>query len=74
MKPKKINEKLTLNKKTIARLNGMEMDNLKGGATTVTIVVSACLCDTYEPSNCVYSCPSVYQTCSDPEFTCRHRR
>ncbi len=34
MKPKKFSKKLTLNKKTVAHLNGNEMTKVKGGIPT----------------------------------------
>jgi hypothetical protein len=68
MKTKKIKSKLTLNKKTIAHLNGMDMDNLKGGVrTTGTIVVSVCLCCTDEYTKCLLSCAD---TCNCPTNGC----
>ena len=70
MKTKKIKNRLTLNKKTIARLNGMEMDNLRGGGqTTVTIAVSVCHCETDEHTNCIHSCPSIFETCYCNTYT-----
>jgi len=63
MKTKKLNNKLTLNKKTISHLDGIEMGDLKGGIIRDSIWVSMCLCDTDEKTNCVPSCPSIIETC-----------
>lgn len=67
MKTKKIKNRLTLNKKTIARLN--DMGNLKGGVipvTDLTFIVSVCLCDTDEQTICLASCPHIVNTCNCP--------
>jgi natural product precursor len=43
MKPK-FNQKLSLNKKTIANLRGAEMKNVKGG---ITAFYETCTCESY---------------------------
>jgi len=63
MKTKKLNNKLTLNKKTISHLDGTEMGGLKGGIIRETLWVSICICATDELTNCIPSCPSVVRTC-----------
>jgi hypothetical protein len=45
MKPKKISKKLTLNKSTVAVLNGNEGKKVKGG-TAMTTVQKPCDCNT----------------------------
>lgn len=55
MKPKDFNQKLTLNKRTIADLNNGEMDNLRGGGPFTdddyTCFYITCLCET-SPFKC----------------------
>ena len=46
MKPKKISKKLTLNKSTVAVLNGNEGKKVKGGVGGMTTVQKPCDCDT----------------------------
>ncbi|MCD4665287.1 MAG: class I lanthipeptide [Bacteroidales bacterium] len=50
MKKKKFNEKLVLNKKTVANLNAKELDNLRGGTedpppTIIQICESNVICN-----------------------------
>ena len=70
MKTKKVNRKLTLNKKTIARLNQNELNDFKGGVTetrdltkciSCTVCITHCTCGdtncfTYGISDC--QCPT----------------
>jgi hypothetical protein len=46
MKQKKISKKLTLNKSTVAVLNGNEGKKVKGGVGGMTTVQKPCDCDT----------------------------
>ena len=67
MKPKKIEKKLFLNKKTIAHLNNGQLREVKGGDTTVTLdtcqTYCSCTCET-----CVWTitgcyCPTGHRKC-----------
>jgi hypothetical protein len=55
MKPKALNKRLVLNKKTIADLRKPEMDNVFGGGNTLpgtycpfTVCAPTCICETYK--------------------------
>ncbi len=43
MKVKDFNKKLSLNKKTIAHLEAEDMNQVKGGATRLTCLITLCL-------------------------------
>jgi hypothetical protein len=61
MKPKKLSKKLGLNKKTIADLNGSQMEHLKGGIDTPPVcweTDAQSNCPTMLTCNTVCSCPS----------------
>ena len=72
MKKKNLNQKLQLNKETIANLNNDQMNELKGGLTQVCTQVqtcgwkSECICTTGLP--CTVTCPSV--TCTITGVIC----
>lgn len=62
MKLKKIDSKLNLGKKTIANLDRIDLNRVKGGATMddtttmqCTMHVSCNGCATYIPYNCTYT-------------------
>jgi hypothetical protein len=52
MKSKKFSKKLSLNKKTIARLNNNVMDNVYGGYWTKLFVTECIGCNTIHQTNC----------------------
>lgn len=52
MKTRKLSKKLSLNKKTVADINGGEMGKLKGGCKP-SLVISGC------PVSQEYTCPIV---------------
>jgi len=56
MKPKKLNNKLTLNKKNIANLNNSDMNVVKGGEQTDGPEASYITCFV----TCAYSCAPQY--------------
>jgi hypothetical protein len=56
MKTKKVERKLTLNKKTIARLNQEELNNFKGGVTE-TRDLTKCISCTVCFTNCTCTLP-----------------
>ncbi len=68
MKPKKLNKKLSLNKKTVADLNVSEMGHLKGGCLDTDIRKSGCVTDNTCmietcPTDCGASCGVTICTC-----------
>ncbi len=75
MKPKKFRSKLSLNKKTIADLNGKEMGHLKGGCNK-TGVQSGCVFTNYTclaetcHTNCVITCEGVTCQGTLPDCPC----
>ncbi len=60
MKPKRPNKKLSLNKSTVADLNGREMKIVKGG------------CDYTQPQSCqsIRLCPTEFTCATDCGATC----
>jgi len=64
MKTKGINQRLMLNRQTIANLDKDELDRVKGG-TTIGMCTSW-FCPTYEPT-----CPQFTETCSDRPTECK---
>jgi hypothetical protein len=63
MKPKKIETKLVLKKKTIANLSNGKLSNVKGGCVnTFPSCILTDLCVTERFTNCV--CPTETCTCS----------
>ena len=69
MKPKKMNKRLFLNKKTITNISLDEMRNVKGGTGDhVTYGATSCytLCNTYMPTACQLQ--QIWR-CEDPVLT-----
>ena len=69
MKPKTLSKKLTLNKSTVADLNGNEMIKVKGGCYETSplsfcTVIRTPACPTYLPA----LCPSDLSACCPREF------
>ncbi len=54
MKTKKINQKLTLNKRTVASLDDSDLNSVKGGGPTDTCGTCDSVCATY--SDCSTHC------------------
>lgn len=71
MKTKKMNTKLSLNKTTLANLNSIELNNLKGG-TFVTILSHCGPCSKEYPctiDETIGTCPVQTQDCPTDEFS-----
>jgi hypothetical protein len=60
MKPKKVEKKLFLNKKTVADLNNRQMTHLRGGIATGDTVEVCCYTKT---CHCTDSCNTCYTDC-----------
>lgn len=73
MKPRKLNKKLSLNKKTVVDLSGSKMNNVKGGTNTAHTMCwgNTCylVCETHYKETCV-TCDPTCQTCGDTCDTC----
>jgi len=68
MKSKTFSKKLSLNKKTIARLNNNVMDNVYGGYWSL-LIISECLgCITVD-----FGCNTVNQTNCNSKPCCAHQ-
>jgi hypothetical protein len=80
MKTKKINSKLSLTKTTIANLNRISMDVIKGGDITIECITQYCItsyCVTSPDACLTVNCGTVEctitcftDTCSTPQGVC----
>ena len=61
MKPKKVEKKLFLNKKTVANLSNRQMTHLRGGLFTGDTTVEVC-CYTKD-ATCLNTCQTCYTDC-----------
>ncbi len=77
MKKQKFNKKLVLNKETIAKLNGEEMNEVKGGTDTINTFATVCNSGCVTCQTCGNTCNTCYpcietilQTCN-PSCYCK---